>query len=160
SADVTVALSPSDAGSGVASTEYRVDAGSFQPGTTVVVPAPADHSNDRIHTVEYRSTDGAGNLEQLRTATVRIDTTPPAATAVVASVAFRLEAGGATTFTTIGTDTTQPYSTTLNTPGLPDGDARLQALVTDLAGNTTLSATRTVTLDNTPPTVSLAGVGA
>src|SRR5207248_2807014 len=82
SADVTVTLSPSDAGSGVASTEDRIDSGSFQSGTTVLVPAPADHSNDGAHTIEFRSTDGAGNVEQLRTATVRIDTTPPSASVV------------------------------------------------------------------------------
>ena len=77
SSDVTVTLSPSDALSGIASTEYRVDGGVFQNGTSVLVPAPADHSNDGAHLVEYRSTDNAGNVEPLRSATVRIDTELP-----------------------------------------------------------------------------------
>ena len=54
-----------------------MDGGSFQNGTSVVIPAPADHSNDGAHTIEYRSTDNAGNAEPLHTATVRIDTTLP-----------------------------------------------------------------------------------
>src|SRR5262249_37678470 len=39
SADVTVTLTPTDDGAGVASTQYSVDSGSFQSGTTVVIPA-------------------------------------------------------------------------------------------------------------------------
>src|SRR5687767_4146752 len=61
SSDVTITLSASDALSGIASTQYRVDGGAFQSGTSIVVPAPADHSNDGAHSVEYRSTDNAGN---------------------------------------------------------------------------------------------------
>ena len=72
---VTVTLSPADALSGIASTQYRIDGGAFQGGTSVTIPAPADHSNDGAHTIEYRSTDNAGNVEPLQPATVRIDTT-------------------------------------------------------------------------------------
>src|SRR6266536_3485993 len=73
-------LDVTETGSGVGSTQYRVDGGSFQNGTSIVVPAPVDHSNDGVHTIEYRSTDDAGNGETLRSATVRIDTTLPSAT--------------------------------------------------------------------------------
>ena len=76
---VTVTLSPADALSGIASTQYRVDGGSFQSGTSISILAPADHSNDGVHTIEYRSTDNAGNAEPLQTATVRIDTSCRAA---------------------------------------------------------------------------------
>ena len=77
---MTVTLSVTETGSGVASTVHRVDGGSFQSGTSISIPAPADHSNDGVHTIEYRSTDDAGNVESLRTATVRIDTTLPTTT--------------------------------------------------------------------------------
>lgn len=75
--DVTVTLDASDADSGVATTEYRVGAGDWTTGTSVVVAAPADHSNDGLHTIAYRSTDLAGNAETAKSATVRIDTTAP-----------------------------------------------------------------------------------
>ena len=130
---VTVTLTANDALSGIASTEYRVDGGSFQNGTSVLIPAPADHSNDGAHTVEYRSADNAGNAELLHSATVRIDTTLPtgsvstpteglrvngvvpvtaAASDVpsgVTSVEFLVRPSGAPTFTSISTDTTAPY---------------------------------------------------
>ena len=74
---VTVSLSPVDDRSGVAATQYRVDGGPLETATSVVVPAPVDGSNDGVHTVEYRSTDLAGNVEAFRSATVRIDTGKP-----------------------------------------------------------------------------------
>lgn len=69
--DVTVALAPSDATSGVETTRYRVDGGAWQTGTSLVL------DTDGIHTVEYQSEDVAGNTEPLQTRTVRIDATPP-----------------------------------------------------------------------------------
>src|SRR4029453_13965606 len=79
---VTVTLSPTDASgtSGVAQTHYKGDGGSWRTGTSVAVPAPADHSSDGVHTITYRATDNAGNVESDRTALVRIDTTAPATT--------------------------------------------------------------------------------
>jgi beta propeller repeat protein len=62
---------------GLARTEYKLDAGAWTAGTTLTVPAPADHSADGTHTVSYRSSDAAGNLEAAKTATVRIDTAAP-----------------------------------------------------------------------------------
>ena len=80
-APVTVAHTPGDSGgSGVASTEYRVDGGSWEGGAVVVVPAPSDGSNDGEHTIEYKSDDAAGNHETGRVCPVRIDTTPPETT--------------------------------------------------------------------------------
>jgi hypothetical protein len=78
--DVTVNLDPEDAGCGVQKTEYRVDSGSWTEGTSVVVPAPGDHSRDGIHTVWYRSTDNLGHKETNKSCEVRIDTRKPVTT--------------------------------------------------------------------------------
>jgi len=65
-------------GSGLAGTEYRVDnQPSWQSGSTIEVPAPADHANDGQHLVYYRSTDNAGNREQTELGAVGIDTLGP-----------------------------------------------------------------------------------
>jgi hypothetical protein len=72
-----VKLSASDAQSGVASTFYRIDAQAPQSGTTVIIPAPANHSNDGVHTISYYSVDEAGNVETAHVFTVRIDTIRP-----------------------------------------------------------------------------------
>jgi hypothetical protein len=85
-APVTLDFVSSDAGpaaSGVAYTEYWL-AGRWTKGTTVTLPAPADHSGDGVHVVGFRSADSAvpANLEPLKTATVRIDTTAPAVRAL------------------------------------------------------------------------------
>ena len=66
-------------GTGVAATEYRLDAGTWQPllGGSVTVDAPSDHSGDGTHRIEYRSTDNSGNVEFPQLCVVRIDTRPP-----------------------------------------------------------------------------------
>ena len=66
---------------GLAKTEYKLDAGAWTSGTSLTVPAPADHSGDGIHTVSYRSSDAAGNTEAVKSATVKIDTRQPTSTA-------------------------------------------------------------------------------
>lgn len=74
---VTVTLNATDDASGVAATWYKVDAGGWTNGTSVLIPAPANHSNDRVHTILYYSIDGAGNVEAQKSCQVRIDTSPP-----------------------------------------------------------------------------------
>ena len=70
--DVTVQLSATDDGSGVEKTQFRVDdAADWTDGTDVKV------SGDGVHKVTYRSIDAAGNVEDVRSATVRIDTKAP-----------------------------------------------------------------------------------
>ena len=75
-------------------------------------------------------------------------------------IQIQLKATGDQDFHTIGTDTTAPYTTMLNTAGWPNGDAQLQVLVTDVAGSSRLSPVRSVTFDNTAPTVSLGSLAA
>lgn len=70
---VEVTLTASDARSGVASTESRVDAAAWQPyGGPFIV------SGDGTRALEYRSTDADGNVEPAAGGQLRIDTTPPA----------------------------------------------------------------------------------
>jgi hypothetical protein len=75
---VTVTLTASDAASGVASTSYSTDGGaSWQAATSLIVAAPADHSNDGVHTVLYRSVDNVGFVETAKKCTIKIDTRQP-----------------------------------------------------------------------------------
>jgi cytochrome c len=77
---VPVTLSASDGASGVARTEYSVDGGPWTPYT-----GPVDVSGDGTHTVRYRSTDNAGNVESDKAATIKIDGTAP--TVLVSGIA-------------------------------------------------------------------------
>ncbi|HET6495971.1 MAG TPA: clostripain-related cysteine peptidase, partial [Thermoleophilia bacterium] len=72
-------------------TEYRLDGGDWSQGTSFTVSAPADHSADGIHTVEYRSADTAvpPNVEAELTGAVRIDTTAPTTVALSAAMVKR-----------------------------------------------------------------------
>jgi len=72
---VTLGLSASDVLSGVASCEYALDGGAFTQGHSVTISAPG------THTVSYRSTDAAGNVEAAKSVTVKIDTGKPVAAA-------------------------------------------------------------------------------
>ena len=69
----TLVLTPTDVGSGVARTRYRVDAGTL---ATYTVPAALALA-DGTHTVDFWSADNGGNVETTKTATLRIDSTPP-----------------------------------------------------------------------------------
>lgn len=72
----------------------------------------------------------------------------------VAQVDFLVTAGGTTT--TIGSDTSAPYSIAFNTTTVANGAATLTARALDAAGNSTTSASVAVTIDNTAPAVTLA----
>jgi hypothetical protein len=90
---VTVRFAANDAGSGVASTEYSLDGGvSWTAGTSVVVQAPLNGSNDGPHTIEYRSTDYLNHTETPGSCTVKIDATPPTTTVSGADGAWHTSA--------------------------------------------------------------------
>ncbi len=72
---VTVTLVASDALSGVASTQYRIDGSVWQPYT-----GPFTIGADGSHVVEFRSTDLAGNVESVKSVAVEIDTVAPTTT--------------------------------------------------------------------------------
>lgn len=74
-ADVVVRLSASDETSGVLATIHALDDQPDRTGDQLTVHA------EGVHTISYRSEDRAGNIEAVRTTTVRIDKTAPQATA-------------------------------------------------------------------------------
>ena len=177
-AAVTVALTGVDAESGVAlpsGLEYKVDGGSFTAGSSVVIPAPANGSNDGTHTITYHATNRAGVTSADKTATVKIDATAPNnvtldspaaaallrgsvplaataqdATAGIASTTFRLVAGtlAAGSCATSGSAITSPFDTTT----VADGHYDLWVAAVDAAGNGRCSVTpHDVVIDNTRP---------
>lgn len=79
--DVDLALSATDAGSGVAWIGYSIDGGPVRAyDSTFTI------SSDGTHTIEYAAVDEVGNVEATRTRTLVIDRTAPAGT-------FRLSGG-------------------------------------------------------------------
>jgi hypothetical protein len=69
---VMVTLTATDDLSGVASTVYSVDGGAWQ-----AYSAPFTLTADGNHTVQYHSTDRAGNVEANHSVTVKVDTSLP-----------------------------------------------------------------------------------
>ena len=179
-APVTVSFSAADGtGSGVAKTEYRVDGGSLLQGSSAVIPAPGDHSNDGTHTVAFFSTDDVGNVEApAHTVNVVIDTTAPSGSggdpgdylrgianlsystgaADVSSVQFQFSPAGANSWANIGAaDISPPYEASWSTTLVADGEYDLRAVVTDTTGNIAnqLLPGLPKTVDNTPASGSI-----
>ncbi|WP_322786261.1 ThuA domain-containing protein [Catelliglobosispora koreensis] len=77
---VPVTLASSDAGSGVTATEWSLDGGPWTPYTTTVSVI-----GNGEHELLYRSTDGAGNVETLKSAILKIDGVKP--TVIVSGLA-------------------------------------------------------------------------
>ncbi|MBT2659658.1 Ig-like domain repeat protein [Bacillus sp. ISL-45] len=70
-ADVVVKLSAADQLSGVAKTYYSIDGNDFAEGTAFTV------SGDGIHNVKFYSVDHAGNVEDVQSKPVKIDSQAP-----------------------------------------------------------------------------------
>jgi hypothetical protein len=177
--DVTVTLNPTDAGSGVSDTLYQVDGGTAQHGTSVLIPAPSNGSNDGTHTVSFQSVDAAGNVETPHSVTVKIDATPPACASCSAAdymrgtvtlsaaptslsgihdVEFFYRTHPAGAWTSIGDDATGSggtYSSDWDTSGVADGFYDLRYTVTSNSGATQNYDLSSKVVDNTAPTVSV-----
>ena len=74
---VQVTLSPTDSCSEVASTQYRVDSGSWQEYSSPFTLSDCERN------VEYYSVDGAGNTENTKSRLVKVDTIDPSAALVL-----------------------------------------------------------------------------
>jgi len=66
--EATVTLTATDATTGVAGTEYRIDDGAWTDYSE-----PFEVTGSGTHTVEFRSTDNAGNIESTKTVEVEIE---------------------------------------------------------------------------------------
>jgi len=158
-------LTASDgAGSGVDETYYRVDGGSWIPYAGAFTL-----SGEGSHTVEYYSVDNLGSTETWKTKTVIVDDTPPTTSLTLGSPNYM------GTYVTSSTDimlssvdsgsgvaTTEyringiwvPYLMPFNVAG-SDGDYTIEYRSIDNLGNTEVTRSKTVTLDNTPPTTTM-----
>lgn len=87
----------------------------------------------------------AGTLRDV----VTITATASDAETGIAQVVISAQAAGATTWTTLCTDTTAPYSCTWDTRLVADGSYGLRAVATDKAGYSTTSALVAATVGNT-----------
>ena len=70
---LTIRLVPTDSGSGVATTVYRINDGAWQPGTSFQL------TSDAAYTLVFYSVDVAGNVETSFPVQVRLDTAAPTA---------------------------------------------------------------------------------
>ncbi|WP_436759233.1 ThuA domain-containing protein [Streptosporangium sp. V21-05] len=85
---VPVTLAAADATSGVEKIEYALDSGDWTPYTTTVnVTGAGDHE------LRYRATDKAGNVEETKAATIKIEDGGTAPTILISGVADGTEYG-------------------------------------------------------------------
>ena len=149
---VEVTLTPHDALSGVASTEYRVDGGAPQHGTSVTL------DNEGTHTIAYASTDEAGNTEREQIVTVHIDRSAPTITHSLSphantngwnnsDVTVTFECADQADLSGIASCTTPQDVTT------EGKDQPVVGHAADNAGNTATDPA-TVSLDKTKPTIT------
>ncbi|MDQ4053771.1 MAG: hypothetical protein M3237_13860, partial [Actinomycetota bacterium] len=155
-ADVTVTLAPADNLSGVARTQYAVDGGAMQTGTSFPLTAEGEH------TITYRSTDEAGNVEALRTAEVRIDKTAPTIRHEFTASSYLDGAwtNQDVTVTFVCTDQGGSGVASCTAPATrsAEGEHTVTGTAGDGAGNTATDQA-TVRIDKTRPTITATAVG-
>jgi glutamine cyclotransferase len=166
-APVTVTASASDATSGLSSTQYSVDGGALQAGSSVIV------ATDGTHTVSFRAVDNAGNVSSSSTQTVKIDTTAPAITStlpspdgsggwyktapvtVTASASDATSGLGSVQYSLDGGGMQTGSSALIST----DGTHTISFRAVDNAGNVSTSSTQTVNVDTTGPVITSTTMG-
>ena len=185
SGNVNVTAAASD-NVGVASVQFRVDGGNVGASLSAAPFAYVLNSttlSNGSHTISAVATDAAGNSATSASITVNVDnttkdTTPPTVTmtspasgatvsgtvAVTATAADNVSVAGVQ-FQLDGANlgsakAASPYAFSWDSTKSSNGSHTLRAIATDGAGNSTTSASVTVTVNNTtkdttPPTVTL-----
>ncbi len=171
STSVTMNISASDSPSGPAQMDFT-----YKGATTSWEPYATSKSftlttPDGLQTVTTNVKDAAGNVGS-SAATITLDTTPPTVSVTAPTsgatvgglVPLRADAADAIAMQNvsfyrdgalIGSVAASPWQVTWDTSQLAAGPAALTAVARDMAGNTRTSAPVNVTVDNTPPSVSI-----
>jgi peptidoglycan/xylan/chitin deacetylase (PgdA/CDA1 family) len=165
---VSVTLSATDAGSGVAAIRYTLD-GSDPTTSSPTYAAP--FSVSVTTTVKYRAWDTTGNVEATNPQLIRVETTPPPGDTTPPTVTLMSPTNGATVTGNVkitasasdsgsgvarvefyvdgqlvGTSTAAPYSVTWNSNKSAKGSHTIYAVAIDNAGNSQATAAITVTV--------------
>jgi hypothetical protein len=159
--NVTVSLTATDATSGVAAVNYRIDNGPW------LVYASAILLGDGRHLLEYGASDVAGNLEAIQARTIAVDSSPPVTSAdlsgtqgangwYVTGVSATLTATDATSGLAIIYYRIDggPWATYSSAVTLAEGRHVLEFRATDHAGNIELNRSVNVPVDTTTPVSS------
>ena len=167
--DVIVTLSASDDVSEVEKTEYSLDNATW---TNYTMPFTITAEGTTI--VYYKSTDKVGNVETTKTETIKIDKTVPSgsininngdAYTILTSVKLTLTASDATSnvyqvrYSDDGVWDNEPWKTPSSikvwTLTSGDGTKTVYYQIKDNAGLVSICYQDTITLDTTPPTISI-----
>ena len=150
-ADVSVTLSAADGLSGVAGTSYVVDSGGAEAysGTPVVI------GTEGMHSLEFWSTDVAGNAETHHVLSVNVDKSGPSV--VVSQLPAANGNGWNNTDVTVHFDCSDTLSGVASCPSdstvLTEGaDQVVSGTAADNAGKSS-GASTTVSVDKTAPTI-------
>ena len=154
--NVTVKLAATDNLSQVASTQYTVDGGATQSGSSIALTTEGDH------TITFFSTDKAGNAESAQTAHVKIDKTAPTISHAFTPVAYKdgtwTNQDVTVTFTCADQGGSGVASCTGPVAKTTEGTYDVTGTATDGAGNSATDVVR-VLIDKTAPTIAATAVG-
>ncbi|MFQ6060238.1 MAG: OmpL47-type beta-barrel domain-containing protein, partial [Thermoplasmata archaeon] len=160
---VTVTLSAHDHTAGVKYKSYRTDGGPWQ-----IYSGPITITQDGNHTIEYNSTDNAGNMETTKSLAIKIDKTRPSTSPptvvgtegdnnwyvsdVTITVSAIDEVSGVDYVTyRIDSGPWQVYSDPITITD--DGEHTIEYYSVDIAGNDEVPVSYVVKMDTLSPTV-------